>query len=68
MASQPFCPREPRMDTLGTGKGHRLDSQAGRGRRLDLYPDVLMAHQLDARASVPPTTPVTPKDGLRTHD
>jgi len=56
------------MGTLGTGKGHRLDDQAGRGRRLDLYLDVLMAQQLDARASVVPTNPVTPKDGLWTND
>ncbi len=56
------------MGTLGTGKGHRLDGQAGRGRRLDFYLNVLMAQQLDARASVEPTTPVTPKDGLSTND
>ncbi len=56
------------MCTLGTGKGRRLDGQAGRGGRLDLYLDTLMAQQLDARASVGPTTPVSPSDRLRTND
>jgi len=68
IAGQPFCPREPRVGTLGTGKGRRRDSEAGRGGRLDLELDALMAHQLDARPSVVPTAPVTPENGFRPND
>ena len=44
IASQPLCPRKPIMCTLGTGKGRRLDREAGRGGRFDLDLDALMAH------------------------
>ena len=68
IAGQPFCPREPRVGTVGTGKGRRRDSEAGRGGRFDLDLDALMAHQLDARPSVVPTVPVTPENGFRPND
>jgi hypothetical protein len=65
IASQSLCPRKPIVRTLGTGKGCRRDSEAGRGGRFDLDLDALMAHQLDARPSVVPTAPVTPEKGFR---
>ena len=68
IASQPLCPRKPIMCTLGTGKGRRLDREAGRGGRFDLDLDALMAHQLDACSSMGATTPVTPSNGLRSDD
>src|SRR5437660_1913849 len=65
IASQPFCPRKSRVCALGTRKGRRCDSETGGGGRPDLDLDALMAHQLDARPSVVPTTPVTPEHGFR---
>jgi len=58
IASQSFCPRESIMGTLGTGKGHRHDGEAGGGGGIDLYHDTLLAQQLYARPSVGPTAPV----------
>ena len=68
IASQPLCPRKPRVCMLGTGKGRRLGSEAGRGGRFDLDLDALMAHQLDTCTSVGATTPVTPENGFRPND
>ena len=49
------------MGTLCSGKGRRLESQAGRSGRPDLDLDALIAQELDAGSSVAPTTPVTPE-------
>ena len=69
IASQPLCPREPIVGTLGTGKRRRRESsEVGRSGRFDLDLDPLMTHQLDARPSVEPAPPVTPEKRLRTHD
>jgi len=56
------------MSTLGTRKGHRLDGEADGSRGTNLDRSALLAHQLDARPSVLPPTPVPPEDGFRTDD
>jgi hypothetical protein len=56
------------MGTLGTGKGHRRDSNVGRSGRTDLDRNALLAYQLDTRPSVLPPPPVTPEKRLRTDD
>jgi hypothetical protein len=68
IASQPLCPRKSRVCALGTRKGRRSNGETGAGGRPDLDLDALMAHQLDARPSVVPTTPVTPENGFRPND
>jgi hypothetical protein len=56
-----------REQRSSTRKRHRLDIELSRSGRLNLYPDALIAQQLDAPSSVGPTIPVTPMDGLPTH-
>jgi hypothetical protein len=68
IASQSLCPREPIMSALCSGKGRRLDSEAGASGGTDLDHNTLLAYQLDARPPVESTAPVIPEQGSRTDD
>jgi hypothetical protein len=65
IASQPRCPRKPRVRPLGTRKGRGRDREEWRAGRFNLDLDALMAHQLDACPAVETTTPIPPEYGLR---
>ena len=67
IASQPRCPRKPRVRPLGTRKGRRRDREEWRAGRFNLDLDALMAHQLDACPAVETTTPIPPENGLRSN-
>ena len=67
IASQPRCPRKPRVRTLGTRKGRRRDREEWRAGRFNLDLDALLAHQLDACPAVGTTAPITPENGLRSN-
>ena len=56
------------MGALCSGKRHWLDSKGGGSGGTDLDSNTLLAHQLDARLSVLPPTPVAPEDGERPND